>query len=530
MLNELANDSSFSPFKDRFVKNRLRELFVSVQQDRSLLISIVAGVLAINVAVAAVVHPTYTANSNLLVLMSGNYAARPTAGNPQTASGALDRDAFLKAETEILLSRDVAAAALAKLPPDDAAPRGAIMQWLSTQLAKLRALLPATAVAPEDAQAQRVRAFMRNLSATADKTGNLITVSYRSASPAEASASANAVVAAYLNYRTTLYADRQAKTLAPFVATLHQKALAASAAVMGFRQAHAIVDFPAQNAMLLQQMSDLQRNQQASRIKSAELERQLALLGTQLAATPQTLVLYTDNDMARKAEFIQTNMENLRVKESGLRIKYSDDSPQIKDIEAQLAAAQAQLRQLRASAGAGPSAVREGRNPLYDSLLLSRATAEQQLQAAQAQLTQSTTDITATIAGLSDLQQNQTELQDLENQATVLTQSYSASARELQSRQMVEDITSTAESNVRVIQPAVPPTDAPHIRAVVLFCGLVLSLLAALFVGVVRGLFRQSILCRETLERITGLAIIETMPVFDGRSAALRTDSPTPRH
>ena len=161
----------------------IREMIAAAFSDRRKILLVMFVTFAVIAALAEFVVPNYTAQSTLLVLLSKDYAAQSEVGSEHDVAGVLDRDAFLKAETDIIESEPLARQVVREIGVARLYPQMVNPSFLHRLRAdwthRIRAALglsPSPSPALEDLATV---AFSQHLSAVADKAGNVITVSFR---------------------------------------------------------------------------------------------------------------------------------------------------------------------------------------------------------------------------------------------------------------------------------------------------------------------------------------------------------------
>ena len=481
--------------------------------DRRKILLVMFVTFAVIAALAEFVVPNYTAQSTLLVLLSKDYAAQSEVGSEHDVAGVLDRDAFLKAETDIIESEPLARQVVREIGVARLYPQMVNPSFLHRLRAdwthRIRAALglsPSPSPALEDLATV---AFSQHLSAVADKAGNVITVSFRHPDAKVAADAVNDLVAAYLSTRSGLYAEVESTFLARQASGLRTQLADATRRYAEFKAKNGIVDYPTQRDILLHQQADLVRDQQNAASRVAQLEQRLSVIDTDIARTPPELTVYSESDAQQRQENLRSSLENLKVSAAKLRQNYLPNYPMVAQVEAQIRDAAGQL----ATTGAGTSVVRRGRNTVYDDLVLDRAHTDQDLQAARAQYRQDTDHLAVLGASLTALEGNAVELANLDREVALTESDYRSVERTLQSRRIVEGADANT-SNVRVISPATPPLSRPHLRAAILVGGALLSLIAGILTAFLCEAFRRGFLLPEKLERNLGLPVLAVIPEF----------------
>jgi len=440
-----------------------RDLLASICRDRRRIAIAMLLTLAVGIAVTVIMKPRYIAEATLLVLLSPDYGPQTIAGLPESGGGMLDRDAFLKSEIEILTSPSLEATAMDRVGPARLYPGVFAPPSL---LRRIKGAILGT----HDPQAVAAESFGSSFDASADKTGNIIKLSFRDHDPALAAAAVNAVIAAYLERRHDLYRDAQSDSLGTQADTLRGQVEAAEQALADFKAKSGIINYDTQRDLLLRQRDDLTRDLQQGDSQAASAAQSQAAAAAQLGHTSQDVVISDEVDTRRAAEMA------------------------------------------RVGATATGSTVRRGRSTVYESLDLDRKRAAVSLQAARARQERDVQQLSAVQASLAQIETNEVELDRLTRARDLVAQNYQSVEKALGERRLVETVEASRDSNVRVIQAAQPPDRPTNLRLVVLAAGVLLSLFAGVTTGLLGHLFRRGYISPETLERRLGVPVLASIP------------------
>jgi uncharacterized protein involved in exopolysaccharide biosynthesis len=440
-----------------------RDLLASICRDRRRIAIAMLLTLAVGVAATFILKPRYIAEATLLVLLSPDYGPQTIAGLPDSGGGMLDRDAFLKSEIEILTSPSLEEAAMERVGPARLYPTTFAPPSL---LKRIKGALFGT----HDPTALAAESFAKSFDATADKTGNIIKLSFRDRDPALAAAAVNAVIAVYFERRHELYRDAQSDSLGAQADTLRAQVEAAEQALADFKSKSGIINYDTQRELLLRQRDDLTRDLQQGDSQAAAAEQSQAAAAAQLGRTSQDVVISDEIDTRRAAEMA------------------------------------------RVGATATGSTVRRGRSTVYESLDLDRKRAAVSLQAARARQERDVQQLSAVQASLAQLETNEVELSRLTRARDLVAQNDQAVEKALGERRLVETVQANRDSNVRVIQAALPPDRPTNLRLVVLAAGVLLSLFAGVATALLGHMFRRGYISPETLERRLGVPVLASIP------------------
>ncbi len=498
-----------------------RELAGSAFADRRRILGVAAGVLALALVAAVLVPAKYAASSSLVVLLGTEFTLRPEAGAPPAASQPMTSDEIMKAEIEILGGDDlheqvVRHIGLATLYPRMLDPPGLVSQAVTAVRDGLddagRALgLDIAPRRPVDlVKLAVVTRFDPALTAEATKDANVLTVTFRHEDAALSARVVNELVAAYLDRRRDLYGDVQLATVAAQARAAGVALAEADARLAAFKAAHAISDYPTQRDLMLHRRDLVLGAAQDAHALQAGLAQRIATLSGQLAATPQTVLAYTESDPDARASATMAGLADLRGKAADIAQRFLPGSRVMADMQAQLAAREAELRHARG--GGGASALRTTRSANYDSLLLDRMHAQTDLRAAAAQEAADAAQAGALGTELTALDRSEDELVRLTRTRTLAESVQGDAVRLLQDRKLIEAVAAARADSVRVIQPAREPLKPRPLKLIIALVGVVGSLMTAGLTAVACEVLRRGFIAPETLERRMGLPVLACVP------------------
>jgi len=483
----------------------LRGALNSAYRDRRLILAGMVTILALSIATALLKPPAYTARTSLLVLMSSEYATRPDALSTQaTSMMAMERDSILSSEVSILTSRGLARTVLEEAGVGRVYPNLVQVRSLAGRVAE--AIFGKSDFAPLDLAVERL---MRDLRAVPDKSGSTIEVTYTHPDRSVSAEVLGLLIRAYQKKRSAVFANAQSSLVAVEVNKSRAALEKISSELAAFQKEQDISDFGTQMDLLLRRQAELHRARQVAATSFAESSQRVATLGQQLRKVPSRVVQYADSDDDRRAQAARDNLVDLRRQESELGNTYTDESPKMIAIRRQIAAMESEAAS--SARVTAPSSVRSGVNQVHSSLELDAMRAEGEVSAARQTMRelQAQTDSVAT--RIDALREKRTALDDLIRQKAVAEQSYLAGTRALQERRVTEDIDAKKAANVRVIEPAEPPLQASHSRAVILAGGAASSVLAGLAIAVCSDRFRRSYISPDRIESELGIPVLATV-------------------
>jgi len=463
---------------------------------------------------AALLRPSYRATATLAVLPAPEFTVRNTAGSHDPNTSALAMDQIMKAETAILDSDDLHAAALHKVGeatvyPDlfgRAAPNPAV-EMLQTLV---HVLLSPWRVTPADTQAalhqRALKTFESDLDLLPTKDANVITVSFDNPSNEAAAGVVNALLSLYAARRTHIYEDPQEAIVRKAVAASEAAAAAADRRLAEYKARNGISDYTQQRDLLLHRLTEASQTEATAEASRAEQAARVAALAQQLRGEPASVPVYRENDPDLRLQAANAALLDLRTKLAAAREKYLDGSRVVTTMNAQVVAQEAEAARLGHDPAA--SVVRQGRNGNFDSLRLDRAHAAAELAAAEALLFAARKEAAAVQAALDRLDTAEVGLLDLQRLALAAGDDFRTASRILAERHLTESEDALRLANVRVIQPALVPQKPRPIPLLVIAAGFVFGGLAALGRVVAAYVLHPVFLTGEGLELATGIPVL----------------------
>lgn len=160
-------------------------------------------------------------------------------------------------------------------------------------------------------------------------------------------------------------ADGARKALALELPGAQARLLAAESALSAYREKTNIIDVAAQTTNVIASQAALDAKAQQAELDARQLDASLAIVRTELARTPRTIVGEKNSIANPVAPQLQSHVATLRGRLAAARAEYTDDYPVVKALEIQLATEQGSLRALPARI---PGDTRTVPSPLYQQL------------------------------------------------------------------------------------------------------------------------------------------------------------------
>ncbi len=455
----------------------LRIILAGVFKNWRRILASMGAVLAMTLVFVVMSKPSYVADSTLLVLLSSEYSPRAVGDDAKSASIVLERDAVLKNEVEILTSSALEKETLRKVGlervyPDYLKPPSLFARIKSSLSDRFQGLLsslgspsaPARVIAPLDLAAQQ---FAKELTATPDKAGNIIVVSYHNHDPVVAASVVNAQVDGYLAKRQELLRDSQTEVLSRQLEALRAELDQAGHAYADFKEENNISDYSTQRGYLLRQQSDTVQDLQQADRDMAQAAQRVAVLQRNYDKLPKDVVQYRDS----------------------------------------------------------PTVLPRGRPVVLDTLEVDRSRVEQDLQAAKARHDTDVLQLAKLDDQLKSLDQKEFDLERLDAKRKLLDENFRSVAKALDDRALQENVMAKKTANVRVIQEAETPVAPTNLRLMILAAGALLSLFAGVLAAVLSNAFGRGYISQEAIEHDLGLPVLVGVPVLPKPPAPITTSN-----
>ena len=424
--------------------------------------------------VAAMAHPVYVAETRLLILLGDDTVMK----NPLTAvmpSLSVDRAQVVKAETEILASRELAMA--------------------TVQAVGLQRIYPRMH-GPNDLQAAAEQ-FQRDLGIENVPQSNVIRITLRSGDPRVAAEALYKLVGAYQVRRRTIFQQNSQGTVDTEMRSLEQQLNQVEAKLQQFSIDHGFADFQ------LEFTAD-QNQQIALKTEIHNLDQQLSQRVGRLTQldkssdeTPAVADLATDYVRSQQLDALSASLLSLQNQRRDAAAEYVDGSPVIAELDRRIAKVQADIAAVPAQQ---VSAVRRGVNPVHQDLDTQRHASQADIAALSQGKAEAEAALAKVNARIDELVKLGPEYRDMMRERTLLEDAAAQLAKGSQENKLAATV-SNSQANVRVLQAASPPLTARTGRAVMIASGVVVGLIAAAGITVVSAALLQSMLTPNDLEQ-----------------------------
>ena len=447
----------------------------------------------IAVILAFTLSKVYQADAKLLIKSGREFSPVANMGQNSFSLPSSSMSEIVKSEVEILNSKDLAESTLKTLSI------GAVYPDL-------------VGTAPDDVVLERAIArFETQLKANPIDLSNVVDVGFQNKDPSVATKVLTALLADFQARHVDAYSSSQIQPIEAQIAAKQKELEGLDSKRIAYQNANNAFSIPEQRASLIQQRSQIDTLLQDAQIKENALQEQVAFLKKSRAKTPQMTPLENEVDPASQtsSEALQQLMA-LRQKEQQMLQHYQPSAPAVIQLRAQIVQAEQFVKQAQAPAS---KKVRTGANPLL-------ATIDQQLLAAQSELTPIDSQIQGykgQIASLDDqlkkLQDSELEVNSLQRQIDSLTADLQNLRTNLEQARLSENMDQAKISSVSIIDaPRLEPRPVFPKKAYFGLGGIAVGMLIAGLIVLLSVTFGNTIITVEGAERVFGVPVVAALP------------------
>lgn len=464
------------------VRPRLGALDIAVQLWRAkwLMLGVFTPLIVAGIAIAIALPESFAATSRLHVSGGDTFAYRagetpgPSALDPQVRS-----------ELELLRSPRVAQKALAKVTLARAYP----------DLAQ--------ACPPAACEGLGIAAAQANFMASGAAGNPVISAQFRHANAAMSAEMLNALIDAYIAYRSDLFAGNRTVDFREQRERFEQDLAEADQAIRVYLAENNLTDLAAERDTLRALYQSASGELLVTQSRARQAEAQLANYLEQIETIAPEQELYVE-DSGR-----QTLLALMLERQEKLS-RYRGDSRIIAELDKRIE----QMEAFMEARGDAPGIVRRGPNPLYQQIQASIATLQSEVQALRGQEAELKSQIAAFEGRQRRLAGLEPALQELERNRQVADKAAIAfSEREVDARAR-EEMTRRSASAVRVLEPATAPVEGASLKLPVVLIALILAIFAALLAGMLRALTRSGFATPGAVERTLGLPVVAAIQKY----------------
>lgn len=356
-----------------------------------------------------------------------------------------------------------------------------------------------------------IRMVMNNLQADTQKTGNTISLAYKSQNPKLAKDILTRVIEAYLEKHITVHQTPGSHQFFKQQSSqLRDKVTKLETDLRNLRNQAGITSLDQQKRVIMDRISVLEGNKNTAEISLSASKATVDALKKTLAAMPDTVVTaVTEGFPNVAADGMRQRLYELQLKEQDLSSKYEPDSRQVKDIREQVAAAESLLSKEKSER----TQVSKGLNTTYVSL-------QSKLLSEQANMSSLEAQVKTLGTKLADAQKKLIAFNDIEVKIKALTreieieeENYRKYAENLEQARIDDALENDKISNISILQaatlPVIPESSG---RMITLILGLAFGIFGGIGIAFVSEYADHSIKNPKQAEDKLGLSTLTCIP------------------
>ena len=459
---------------------------------KAILVCLLIG-LALGVGAAILTPPKFTAASLVLLRIGATEAAQEGLNGPQIYQGGEAVLRALQSEVQIVRSDPVIQASM-------------------MQLAEAGGRHP-------DVGPAAMGKFAKALKVEIEDGSNVLRIAFVSGDRSTALAAVQAVIDAYIDRRAELYVnasrDRQDREIARYDTALGQT----EGEIQQIRLDHDVLDIDKDIALASDRHEALTQRLGQARERSGAVSAELAAVTRQLATAPDRVLDSQERTNATPNDEARNTLLRLRQDRAHIVEQYNEDWPGLAEIDARIAAAQAQIVE---NAQDIRSSDRTVRNPVADLLVQRRATLGIELASLQRQSVELATQLAAARARVADLRTAEMRLHDLERSRSASETIHRSLLIGRAGAALEDQAVDDRNTTVRVVQPPTAPLKGRDLRLTLVLAGLALGVALAIAATAVGIVLRQVFIAPGEAETSLGLEAVMTL---DATASNLRSDA-----
>ena len=449
----------------------LRDLFVQAFYNVRIVLVCVAAGLALGLFGALLSPPQFTADSLLLALPEPTDVLAPQGQAGPAAAEEILRT--VQADVQILQSGPVIEDAVRRVGADRLADLGGL-PFVHHHGARP---LPDT-----------VEKFQKALRVTSEPTSNVIKVSFTAPNRELSAQALQAVIAAFGDRRAAMFLDPaygpQGQELRRYAAQLQD----IDRQIQDLEAKNGVLDLNQDTQLANNRLDNLNQRMSQARERQSAADAELSATSKGVAAAPAQVFQSRETTNATANDDARNTLLRLRQDRAHMASQYTEKWPGLKEMDAKIAAAEAQLSQ---NANTRFFTEHTQRNPMLDQLdsrLSGLKIERQSLGEEITELGRQTAQAQARIAQLRDVSG---QIRDLQRQRDVVDGIYRQLSVSQAGAQLRDQAQGLRDSGFRVIQPPAPPTKPHSLRATFVIGGLMLGIVLAVVASGLATLGRQ---------------------------------------
>ncbi len=414
--------------------------------------------LAALVAVIVGTLPTpvqYTADAKILFKVGREYLYTPETGSRTSPiSSTTGVKNAINGESQILNSLDVKTIALENYGVERylAGLKSERMEGL-LRLPFLHLLKSSDHNEDEASEIEKLGAAVESLTSslrikTIENT-SILHLTLTDSTPESAKELLDELIAVFLSTRQKIYDDTNADLMDDKLSGVSQSLEDAEKALLDFNAANDIYSLEDQQKTLVQQSMTMSQQRDQMQASIAELTTRLRLINDTLASTPETISIFSDQQVNTLVQDAKARLFELELEQNKLLAAFREDSQTVARVRGEIETVRSFIAEQEQ---AQTATVRTGRNDVYDKLMIDKINVESELIAAQSRAEslagslQRVNEKLSTIDGLRNSQRKfERTIETLESRR----RGYQQKAEDAE---FIGDLTREQRTNARIIQ------------------------------------------------------------------------------
>ncbi|WP_428152366.1 exopolysaccharide transport family protein [Brevundimonas sp.] len=477
----------------------MRDAMVHVFYNQKAILACLILGLAVGVGAALFTPPKFTAESLVLLRIGATEAAQEGLNGPQVFQGGEAVARALESEVQIVRSDPVIQAAMTRLAEE----RGG--------------------GAPNP---KAMAAFAKALKVEIETGSNVMRIAFADEDRDHALTAVQAVIDAYADRRAELYVNASRERQDGEIARYDRALNDTESEIQRIRTDHDVLDIDKDVGLASDRLEALiQRAGQAQERRGA-VAAELAAVGRQLASTQERVLDSQERTNSTPNDEARNTLLRLRQDRAHIVEQYNEDWPGLAEIDARIAAAQAQIVE---NAQDIRSSDRTIRNPVVDLLVTRRASLGIELASLQRQSAELATQLAAARARVADLRDAEMRLHDLERSRSASETIHRSLLIGRAGAALEDQAVDDSNTTVRIVQPPTAPQTGRDLRPTLILAGGALGLALAVATAAAGTAMRQVFIAPGEAESSLGLDALMTIDAAaadprsgEGRAAIAR--------
>ena len=445
--------------------------------------------LAIALVAVSLAHTVYTSQTRLLTLLGGDYVFKNSANDPGSAQ-AFDRSQIVHAEMEILGTRALHKETI------NAVGLGRLYPKLSGQ---------------PDSLEKAADQLEKDLTIINIPTSSIIEMTFKARDRQVAADTLNKLVELYLQRRSDVFKRADTGSVSSQEAVLDGRLAQLEGQLTAFSTRYGFGDYTQEFSAVQTQQAVLQSQLQALDQQIATRAGRASQLSVLRRATPREVQVSSDRSRSTQLDALTQSLVALQAQRREAADKYRDGFPLITDLDQRIAEVQSQIRQAPLQQ---TSVERQGLNPVHQQIDTELVTSQGDVAGLRNGRGAIQRSLSAVNLRLAELVRIGPEYRALVRARDVVDGASQDLAKTAASAG-VDNAVSRSRANVRVIQPAEPPTKGHTGRLILLLAGVAAGAAAAFATIVLAAATSQVMITPRDVEEKLGVPALLAVATGD---------------